>query len=109
MINDNEINMLADWLSSLTQNEMDELLDKRDKIKFEKQWLRVFNEVSNKHLQWDGLKDVFIRLSGITQQHEITDYIGDDFDLIFRAESIGYKDAFLDKMILQYKAGKFPT
>jgi hypothetical protein len=109
MIQDKHITKLCSWLKKMGPDKWDELLDKRTGGEFEKEWIRVNELLVLENKQWPGLEKAFLKLSGLTKQHEIVDYISDDLELIYRGEIRKIKDEFLKRLSESYQNGIFPT
>ena len=109
MIQDKHINKLCSWLRKTGPEQWNELLDLRTGGEFEKEWVRVNEILIFDKIQWPALDKVCLKMSGITRQHEIVDYIADDLDLIYRGEIKRINDNFLEKLTESYQNGVFPT
>lgn len=112
---------LIDLLSSINFDvlNIDELLDSRDSIIFDSEWIRVYKAIEalkseNNYSQSEKTKNFNIRetvfriIYNLTNDSDLAGYISDDFGLIFDAELLGYKDAWLTKFISCYKNKSIP-
>lgn len=113
-------NKLIPWSlfsDSLLDRDLDAYIDWRDSDSaFETEWLRVFNEVKARDSHNiavgdevnDIVREIFLRASRLTRQHEIASYIGDDFELVSNALITGYSDPWLNGLYLSYKESRLP-
>lgn len=99
---------LIETLSSLSNDEMDAILDTRDTDPFDSSWCQL-NEIVGGNESHPNAKDFFLIVSNVTNQHEITSYIADDVDLIYRAGKKGIKTPFLRYLEDCYKKGLIPS
>jgi hypothetical protein len=102
-----DLENLITTLSALSQEEMDGILDVRDAAPFDSSWCAL-NEIVGEIDRYPEAKDTFIQISTATHQHEITSYIADDIDLIFRAENKGIDTPFLRYLADCYSKGIIP-
>ncbi len=102
------IDSLKNKLSTMSAEDMNDILDNRDtNSSFESSWLKLYNDVGGNGTYPDA-KNIFINISNVTHQHEITSYIADDIDLIYRADQKGIQTSFLQYLKDCYKKGVVP-
>jgi hypothetical protein len=105
-------------LGKLTDDDIDEILDSRDEDCFDMEWCRVYDAVE--HLKADAplteeqtaaqkeiCKQAFF-CAEKQRSSELSDYISDDFGLIYDSILTGFQDAWLDKLIAAYRSGRIP-
>lgn len=118
------IDELIDCLNSIDYSEFDEeyiddLLDRRDSNPFDDKWCRVSKKINslkndenytnlNKEMQDKIREKVFIIIKKNTFS-ELSDYVSDDFGLIYDSLIVNYKDEWLDKLIEEYKNKRIPV
>lgn len=102
------LEMLQAWLSSMSADEMDSLLDIRDSDPFDSAWCNLDQQVGGDERHPDA-KNIFMGISNATSQHEITSYIADDIDLIYRAKLRNVESPFLAVLKRSYAEGTVPT
>ena len=105
--------------SCLDENTVNALLDGRDHDPFETQWLRVYheleslkNEQSYTEKNGEEQERVCENAFMIIEDHipgELSEYVSDDFGLIYDSLVLGYQDAWLDKLIAGYRNGQILT
>lgn len=99
--------------------DLDEILDRRDKESFEKKWIEShrlvearFSESSQPHEIKEKIEEIrkesFLATSRATEQHEIASYVSDDFDLIAKNIALELADPFLDSLFKIYIQDKLP-
>ncbi len=118
------INALLDCLRSLdisndTEDDINDILDGRDDEEFDSEWCRADSEIENlkndgnytslNEIEHDEIckKAFFIMEDKFSS--ELSDYISDDFGLIYDSIVTGYHDAWLSKLIEAYQNGRIPT
>lgn len=109
MISIQSINKLCLWLEGIGPSGWDDLIEKRTGGKFEDEWIRANNLLELGDRQWPGLEKAFMKISGLTKQHEIVDYIADDLDLIYQSEIQNVSDLFIARLKESYQNGMFPS
>lgn len=105
--------------STLNEDSINELLDNRDESVFDKEWCRVYNEVEKLKNEKSYTSDdrnardriceeafMIIEENGCS---ELSDYVADDFGLIYDSIVLGYNDTWLSKLTEIYKSGKIPS
>ena len=118
------INELLDCLRSLdagsyTEDDINDILDGRDADEFDSEWCRVDNELEslknddnytseNEKEHDDICKQAFFIIEEIIPS-ELSDYVSDDFGMIYDSIVLDYKDEWLSAMIEAYKDGRIPT
>lgn len=118
------MNQLLNCLSSIDYNTfgedyMNELLDSRDSAPFDAEWCRVNEEIKamknaksytneNEEEQSKIREKAFMIIEKNTGS-ELSDYVSDDFGLIYDSLVLNYKDEWLNKLIAVYKNKKIPT
>lgn len=96
-------------LSNMSQDEMDTICDLRDREEFETKWNEVFDMLEYDTLPYHpNQKESFIKMSNCTSGHEITEYISDDFDLIYNANKKGISTPFLEQLKSNYANSEIP-
>ncbi len=114
------LNSLADIdYSSFDENSISELLDSRDSDPFDAEWCRVSAEIELLKNDRNYTHDIEAQQSKIREkafmtverniQSELSEYVSDDFGLIFDSIVLNYKDVWLDKLIDSYKNKKIPS
>lgn len=117
------INELLDCLNGIDydaydENYIDELLDSRDIAPFDTEWCRVYEEIEalkNDQNYTDEIENeqskvrekAFMIIEQNTQS-ELSDYVSDDFGMIYDSLVLNYKDEWLDKLIESYKNKRIP-
>ena len=118
------INSLLDSLrsldfSSFTEDDINDILDGRDADEFDSEWCRVDSEIerlknsenytSLNQTEHDEIckKAFFIIEDKISS--ELSDYISDDFGLIYDSIVTGYNDIWLAKLVEAYQSGRIPN
>lgn len=99
--------------SVFNEDYIDELLDGRDSDLFDTEWCRVYkkiNALKNDQNYTDVIKEeqgkVREKAFMIIKQNtgsELSDYVSDDFGLIYDSLILSYKDGWLNKLIEEYK------
>ncbi|MBY6929034.1 hypothetical protein [Clostridium botulinum] len=124
-INDMDfIDELINCLNSIEYSEfdedyIDELLDSRDSDPFDDEWCRVNKKINslkndknytnlNKEVQGKIREKVFMIIKQNTES-ELSDYVSDDFGLIYDSLIVNYKDEWLNKFIIEYKNRRIPA
>lgn len=98
---------------------LDECLDSRDCDPFDTEWCRVNEEIKalknaqsythkNKEEQ-DKIREKAFMIIEENIEGELSDYVSDDFGLIYDSVVLNYKDEWLNKLIAAYKNKKIPT
>jgi hypothetical protein len=98
---------LYETLKSLKTTELDEILDQRDSDSFDTEWCNL-NDLTPEINDPLNTKDIFIKMSDITNGHEVCSYISDDLELIDRAIKTGIESDFLNYLKACYEQGKIP-
>lgn len=118
------MNELLNCLNSIDYDTFDEdylneLLDNRDSAPFDAEWCRVDEEIKvlkntqsytdeNEEEQGKIRGKVFMIIEENTE-NELSDYVSDDFGLIYDSLVLNYKDEWLNKLIAAYKNKKIPS
>ena len=101
------------------RDDLDDILDARDKTTFEKRWLECAERIK---AAWDSKavdesttnsmdevrKESFLAVSRATQQHEIASYVSDDFELISKSIALDLNDPYATELLETYRSGKIP-
>ncbi len=118
------INELLSALSDIDYSEFDEdtindLLDSRDSDPFDAEWCRVSAEIEELKNDRNYTPKIGSQQSKIREkafitverniQNELSEYVSDDFGLIYDSLVLNYKDEWLDKLIGSYKNKKIPS
>ncbi|EKU96195.1 hypothetical protein Lepto7375DRAFT_0170 [Leptolyngbya sp. PCC 7375] len=98
---------LIENLVHLSSSELDEILDKRDLGAFDNAWCTQNEAVPEVDEPFDS-EDIFVKLSKITNHHEICSYIADDLELLYRADKVGITSDFLTYLKGCYARGEVP-
>ena len=99
---------LLEHLSTLSDDQYDALLDDRDAPPFEVRWLRLYNRIAplTPHPEQQAN---FVALSNLTAQHELTEAVSDDLDLVWTCEQAGLTDPFITFLREVYARGRVPS
>lgn len=92
----------------MSQDALDSLLDRRDSEPFDSAWCELFQLVGGDE-RHPSAENIFIGISNATGHHEITSYIADDIDLIYRAEMRNVESPFLTVLKRYCEEGIVPT
>lgn len=105
-------------LSSFTEDDINDILDGRDDDDFDREWCRADSEIESLKNE-DNYTDIqeaehdeicrqafFIIEDKISS--ELSDYISDDFGLIYDSIATGYQDPWLSRLIDAYQNGSIP-
>lgn len=118
------INELLSALSDIDYSVFDEdaineLLDSRDSDPFDAEWCRVSAKIELLKNDSNYTRDIEAQQSKIREkafmtverniQSELSEYVSDDFGLIYDSLVLNYKDEWLDKLIGSYKNKKIPS
>ena len=104
---------------SFDEDYLNELLDSRDSAPFDSEWCRVDEEikalknaqsytVENEEEQGKIREKAFMIIEENTES-ELSDYVSDDFGLIYDSLVLSYKDEWFNKLIAAYKNKKIPA
>lgn len=119
-----EIKLLLDCLNAIDYSKFDEdsinnLLDSRECEPFDSEWCRVDREISELKNQYNYTSENQNQQNQIRKEAffiiernigtELSDYVSDDFGLIFDSMLVGYKDEWLSKLIEAYRNGIIPA
>lgn len=118
------LNELLNCLNSIDYDPFDEdylneLLDSRDSAPFDTEWCRVAEEIGalkntqsytdeNEKEQGKIREKAFMIIEENTES-ELSEYVSDDFGLIYDSLVLSYKDEWLNKLIAAYKSKKIPA
>lgn len=118
------MNELLNCLNSIDhdifdEDTLNELLDSRDSPPFDREWCRVDEEIKalkdtqsytdeNEEEQSKIREKAFMIIEENTKS-ELSDYVSDDFGLIYDSLVLNYKDQWLNKLIAAYKNKKIPA
>lgn len=114
------LNALADIdYSEFDEDGINELLDSRDSDPFDAEWCRVNEEIEqlkndqNYPPEIESQQSKICEKAFMTVEHnipgELSEYVSDDFGLIYDSLVLNYKDEWLDKLIDSYKNKKIPS
>lgn len=118
------MNELLNCLNSIDYDIFDEdclneLLESRDSAPFDTEWCRVYEEIKAlKHTRsYTGgneeeqgkIREKAFMIIEKNIQSELSEYISDDFGLIYDSLVLNYKDEWLNKLITTYKNKKIPA
>ncbi len=105
--------------STFDSTDLDDVLDNRDRLPFDSNWIKCYNEI-NAELVTNPLskedmstieiirENAFKAVSSVTNQHEIASYISDDFDLIAKSIALASQNAFAKSLYDSYLNGIIP-
>ena len=91
------------------------ILNNRDKEAFERDWLRVYNDLallkSNTNMEENVSvqKHAFMKVNQFIPLSELCGYISDDFELFYIALATGYNDPWLSALGNEYLQHRIPT
>lgn len=105
--------------SVFDEDSINELLDSRDSDPFDAEWCRVnarIEQLKNSCsypmenvLQQGKIREKAFMTVERYIQSELSEYVSDDFVLIYDSIVLNYKDVWLDKLIDSYKNKKIPS
>ena len=101
------------------RDDLNDILDERDQSDFEQPWLECSERIKTawqattiddliKKLVDEIRKESFLVVSRATQQHEISSYVSDDFELICKAIALDLNDPYASGLLNSYHAGEIP-
>lgn len=102
------IDKLKSNLSSKSEEELNEILDQRDKQEFDAAWCQVYEVVDEVEVEIEE-EELFKELSSSVLQHEIASYIIDDFIILKKADEMGISPPFVIYMKECYEKGLVPN
>ena len=94
-------------LRSMNENDLDDLLEQRGAQAFDAAWCQIFEVVECASIDID-FKDLFIRLSNVTRNHEIVSYIIEDCELLAKVEKVDISSEFVTYLNKCYDQGNVP-
>lgn len=118
------MNELLNCLNSIDydifdEDYLDELLDTRDSAPFDTEWCRVDEEIealkntqcyTDKNEEEQGkIREKAFMIIEENIDGELSEYVSDDFGLIYDSLVLNYKDEWLNKLITAYKNKKIPA
>lgn len=106
-------------ISSYTEDDINAILDDRDADPFDSEWCRVDREIAalkteenytgSNEKEHDAIcKEAFFIMENKISS-ELSDYVSDDFGLIYDSIAVGYQDPWLSRLIASYQNGTIPT
>ncbi|MCM1541348.1 MAG: hypothetical protein NC121_08805 [Blautia sp.] len=105
--------------SVFDEDSVNELLDSRDSAPFDTEWCRVQKEMEalkNERNDTDEIKGEQGKIREkaflIVEQNiggELSEYVSDDFGLIYDSIVLNYRDEWLDKLIGEYRNKRIPA
>ena len=106
-------------LSSYTEDDINDILYDRDAEEFDSEWCRVDSEIealkdnNNYTDENQNEHDVICKKAFFIIEEkvssELSDYVSDDFGLIYDSIATDYHDAWLSKLIEVYQNGRIPS
>lgn len=104
-------------LGRLSEETINNILDKRDDNFFSEQWMQAYNEVEKQKKQQgvpatyseDIRKKAFNIVLQITDNDDLAAYISDDLGLILDAEKVNVNNSWINALWQSYKNGKIPS
>ena len=118
------MNELLKCLNSIDYNIFDEdylneLLDSRDSAPFDTEWCRVDEEIealkntqsyTDKNEEEQGnIREKAFMIIEENIDGELSEYVSDDFGLIYDSLVLNYEDEWLNKLITAYRNKKIPA
>ena len=118
------INELLNCLNSIDydtfgEDYLNELLDSRDSAPFDTEWCRVDEEIealkntqsyTGKNEEEQGkIREKAFMIIEENIDGELSEYVSDDFGLIYDSLVLNYKDEWISKLITAYKNKKIPA
>ena len=118
------MNELLNCLNSINYDTFDEdylngLLDSRDSAPFDTEWCRVDEEIEalkntqsyigENEEEQGKIREKAFRIIEENIESELSEYVSDDFGLIYDSLVLNYKDEWLNKLIMAYKNKKIPA
>ena len=118
------INELLNCLSSVDYGAFDEdylngLLDSRDIAPFDTEWCRVYDEIEALKNDQNYTDEIEKEQSKVREKafmiieqntrSELSDYVSDDFGMIYDSLVLDYEDEWLNKLIETYKNRRIPN
>ncbi len=98
---------------------LNELLDRRDSASFDDEWCRVGEEIEalknhqnytdENEKEQNKIREKAFMIVEENTESELSDYVSDDFGLIYDSLVLSYKDEWLNKLIAAYKNQKIPA
>lgn len=101
------IETLLTTLKSSSSEQFDAILDKRDEEIFDTEWCKT-NEIVSSNNKNPEQEEIFKKLSNATNNHEISSYIIDDINLIYKAKSNNIENSFISYLEKCYEQGEVP-
>lgn len=105
--------------STLDEDCINELLDNRDIAPFDKEWCRVEKEIEslkndqnyteNAEKEQREIREKAFLIIEQNVGSELSDYVSDDFGMIYDSVVLKYRDEWLDKLIEEYKCKRIPA
>lgn len=118
------MNELLDCLNSIDYDTFDEdylneLLDSRDSAPFDTEWCRVNEEIEalknaqsytgENEEEQDKIREKAFMIIEENIEGELSEYVSDDFGLIYDSLVLNYEDEWLNKLITAYENKKIPA
>lgn len=103
------------------ENYLNDLLDSRDSVPFDMEWCRVNEEIkalknnqnytdeNENEKEQDNIREKAFIIIEKNTGSELSDYVSDDFGIIYDSLVLNYKDEWLNKLIAAYKNKKIPA
>ena len=101
------------------ENYLNDLLDSRDSVPFDMEWCRVNEEIKalknnqkytdENEKEQDNIREKAFIIIEKNTGSELSDYVSDDFGIIYDSLVLNYKDEWLNKLIAAYKNKKIPA
>ena len=116
------MNELLNCLNSIDYDTFDEdylneLLESRDSAPFDTEWCRVNEEIEalkntqsykgENEEEQGKIREKAFKIIEENIESELSEYVSDDFGLIYDSLVLNYKDEWLNKLITAYKNKKF--
>lgn len=105
--------------SAFDEDSINELLDSRDSDPFDAEWRRVSEKTEQLKNAQNYPPEIEKQQGKIREkafmtverniQSELSEYVSDDFGLIYDSIVLNYKDEWLDRLINSYKNKKIPS
>ena len=101
------------------ENYLNDLLDSMDSVPFDMEWCRVNEEIKalknnqnytdENEKEQDNIREKAFIIIEKNTGSELSDYVSDDFGIIYDSLVLNYKDEWLNKLIAAYKNKKIPA
>lgn len=94
---------------------IDDLLDFRDEVEFDSEWMRIYDVLEQYSMDEDTEKEIaevrqaaFQTAYDLSNSSDIAACVSDDFEIICKAYVIGLKDRWMNGLVKTYVQHRFP-